>query len=52
MPIDDAVNQGETEKLEAKAALKINLLNVEGHVAYQYDELLERISQMLKDKNP
>ena len=46
------MNQGETEKLEAKAALKINLLNVEGHVAYQYDELLDRISQMLKDKNP
>jgi hypothetical protein len=29
-----AATQGETEQAEAKAAAKISLLNVEGHVTY------------------
>ena len=31
---------------------KINLLAVEGHESYQYGDLLERISKLLRDKNP
>ena len=42
--IDAAATQGATEQAEAKAASKISLLTVEGHVTYQYEELLDRIS--------
>lgn len=34
------------------AVEKTSLLNVEGHSAYNYQELLERITKMLRDKNP
>ncbi len=31
---------------------KISLLVAEGHVTYEYTDLLERINKLLKDKNP
>ncbi len=30
----------------------MNLLVAEGHVSYVYNDLLDRIGKMLKDKNP
>lgn len=47
-----AATKGETEKAEAEQTKKVSLLVAEGHVTYQYDDLLERINKLLKDKNP
>jgi len=50
--ISKAATAGDQERAKAEASKKVSLLVSEGHVTYQYDYLLERISTQLRDKNP
>ena len=50
--IDAAADKGDAEKAEIEQSKKVNLLVAEGHLTYEYSDLLERISQLLRDKNP
>ena len=50
--IGQAATEGDQERAQIEASKKTNLLVSEGHVTYEYNDLLERISKQLKDKNP
>ena len=49
--IEKAAEAGDEERAEIETAKKVNLLVAEGHVTYEYQGLLDRISTLLKDKN-
>ena len=50
--VDKVIEEGEEERAEIETQKKkINLIVAEGHVTYEYGQLLERISTLLKDKN-
>ena len=50
--IEAAATKGEEEKQELEQSKKVSLLVAEGHTSYEYSDLLDRISKLLKDKNP
>ncbi len=50
--VGQAATQGDQERAQLEASKKVSLLVSEGHVTYEYDYLLERISTQLRDKNP
>jgi hypothetical protein len=43
--VDKAADIGDKEKADAEASKKVSLLVAEGHVTYEYNDLLERISK-------
>ena len=50
--IDEAANKGEESKQGQTETKKVSLLVAEGHQSYEYSEMLDRISELLKGKIP